>query len=171
PSLFAVLHFVLPRRLVLIAACVLVPLIGACGSSEEVTAPPPQPRVVPPGSEGAPGLETLPETGTRTTDGTFRLRLPDTLRYAVTPGEAWVEALPREAEDNLIVYRALSAPALSWVVDGALFAQTLPTQRGTLRFDFQRSVGGYTDTLVVFLNLDEEPDGGDAGATSVAGDG
>ncbi|MEL7170923.1 MAG: hypothetical protein AAGN64_16380, partial [Bacteroidota bacterium] len=80
-------------------------------------------------------------------------------------------ALPREAEDNLIVYRALSAPALSWVVDGALFAQTLPTQRGRLRFDFQRSVGGYTDTLVVFLNLDEEPDGGDAGATSVAGDG
>ncbi|MEM8598616.1 MAG: hypothetical protein AAGF99_01740 [Bacteroidota bacterium] len=131
--------------------------LGACGTSEEVAAPPsPQPRVVPPGSSGGT-LDTLPETGTRTTDGTFRLLLPDTLRYAVAPGEAWVEALPREAEDNLIVYRALSAPALSWVVDGALFAQTLPTQRGTLRFDFQRSVGGYTDTLVVLLTL--APDG------------
>lgn len=163
----------LPRRLVLIAACVLAPLVGACGSSEEVAAPP-QPRVVPPGSDAVPGLETLPATGTRITDGTFRLRLPDTLRYAVAPGEAWVEALPREAEGNLVVYRALSAPALSWVVDGALFAQTLPTQRGMLRFDFQRSVAGYTDTLVVFLHVDDPAQGtadGDAASTAAADNG
>ena len=142
-----------------------------CGGAEEVTrAPEPQPRVVPPGSEDQPDLTTLPESGTRVTDGLFRLRLPDTLRYAVVPGQAWIETLPSSAEGALIVYRPLSAPALSWVVDGALFAQTLPEQRGQLRFDLQRFVGGYTDTLVVVLDLDASADttamqGGDQSPT------
>ncbi|MEM8560010.1 MAG: hypothetical protein AAGG50_19510 [Bacteroidota bacterium] len=130
--------------------------IGCGGSEEVVRAPEPQPRVVPPGSDAQPDLTTLPESGTRATDGLFRLRLPDTLRYAVAPGEAWIETLPSSAEGTLIVYRPLSAPALSWVVDGALFAQTLPEQSGRLRFDLQRFVGGYTDTLVVFLDLDAD---------------
>ncbi|MEM1118070.1 MAG: hypothetical protein AAGJ11_16275 [Bacteroidota bacterium] len=55
----------------------------------------------------------------------------DTLRHTVQAGETLIAALP--APD----YRAVNAPALSWLVDRSFMWRTLPQERGTLAIRFE----------------------------------
>ena len=72
----------------------------------------------------------------------------DTIRTAVTAGEAVVMALP---EARGAQYRVVSAPALSWLVDRSFFWQTLPSERGLRLVVLERL--GSADTLVLAIEV------------------
>lgn len=72
----------------------------------------------------------------------------DTLRFAVSSGEALVLPLPAGGS-----YRVLRAPALSWLVDRSFFWQTLPSERGREFVILERRRGDRTDTLVLVVDV------------------
>lgn len=75
----------------------------------------------------------------------------DTLRYTLAPGEALVAALPGEAET---AYRAVRAPALSWIVGRSFFWQTVPAERGREYVILERQrTDGRTERLVLIVDV------------------
>ena len=66
----------------------------------------------------------------------------DTLHYQVRAGQPFLVVLPARADGRPAAYRAVSAPAMSWLVDRSFFWQTLPTERGVMPVVFEPTPGG-----------------------------
>ena len=73
----------------------------------------------------------------------------DTLHYQVRAGQPFLVVLPARADGRPAAYRAVSAPAMSWLVDRSFFWQTLPTERGLMPVVFEPTPGGEPLVLMV----------------------
>lgn len=79
---------------------------------------------------------------------------PDTLRLAVRSGQPLVTALPGESSWT---FRALRAPALSWLVDRSFYWKTLPGERGREFVLIERRYRSEPqDTLVLVVDVGVE---------------
>ena len=74
----------------------------------------------------------------------------DTLRAQVRAGETLIVALPATVGGAEVTYRAVEAPALSWLVDRSFLWRTLAAERGELAVVFER-LGGLAPEEVVLL--------------------
>ena len=62
--------------------------------------------------------------------------------------------LPDEHRGREARYRALDAPALSWLVDRSFYWRTLPTERGLRYVVFERTApGSEPDTFVLAVEV------------------
>lgn len=106
-----------------------------------------------------PGFAPQPALPERTTAGAPTAPeavRAETLRVSVRAGQPLIASLPDRHRGGAATYRALRAPALSWLVDRSFFYQTQPGERGDLPVLFERSVGGaVADTLVLMVSITE----------------
>lgn len=104
----------------------------------------------------APGFAAQPALPERTADAGARPApaAAETLRVSVRAGQPLITSLPDRYRGAEARYRALRAPALSWLVDRSFFYQTQPGERGDLPVLFERSAGDtVADTLVLVVSI------------------
>ena len=76
----------------------------------------------------------------------------DTLHYQVRAGAPFLVVLPATAGGRPATYRAVSAPAMSWLVDRSFYWKTLPTERGTMPIVFEQTAAS-DERLVLMVEI------------------
>ena len=77
----------------------------------------------------------------------------DTLRAQVRAGETLIVALPAAVDGAEATYRAVEAPALSWLVDRSFMWRTLAAERGELAVVFERRGGAAPEAVVLLVEI------------------
>ena len=77
----------------------------------------------------------------------------DTLHARVRAGETLIVALPAAPGGAEATYRAVEAPALSWLVDRSFMWKTLAAERGELAVVFERRGGLAPEEVVLLVEI------------------
>ena len=99
----------------------------------------------------APTVSPAAPSAERTAAVVASVAPPDTLTYTARAGQPFLVSLPARVDGREASYRAVEAPALSWLVDRSFFWNVLAGERGSLAIRFERRVGDAAPEPFVLL--------------------